>query len=285
MELIHHIGAMVSIARQLRADGKRIGFVPTMGALHRGHLSLMTHARSMCDSLIVSIFVNPTQFGPHEDYTRYPRDLKRDAELALTQQVDLIFAPTVEEMYPQGASTFVTVGELSDTLEGASRPGHFRGVATVVSKLFHVVQPHMAFFGQKDAQQVIVIKRMVRDLAMDVEIVVCPTVREADGLALSSRNVYLSPEERNAATVLYRALEHCRASYASGEHSASKLISSMVSRIQAEPLARIDYIAITDTNRLDPVEVISADQTVLVSLAVFVGVTRLIDNIVLNGEL
>lgn len=275
----------MSLARELRADGKRIGLVPTMGALHEGHLSLMGRAREMCDIVIVSVFVNPAQFGPDEDFEQYPRDLARDAELAFTRGVDFIFAPTPDDMYPKRFATYVVVERLSDRLEGASRPGHFRGVTTVVNKLFNIVHPHFAFFGRKDAQQVIVIKRMVRELAMDVEIVVGPTVREEDGLALSSRNVYLSTEERKAATVLRRALERCRTLYNGGERDSARLVSSMRSLIEAEPLALIDYIAITDTERLEPVETVPVDAPTLVSMAVFIGATRLIDNIVLNGEM
>jgi pantoate--beta-alanine ligase len=259
--------------------------VPTMGALHEGHLSLMDRAREMSDTVVASIFVNPAQFGPNEDFEQYPRDLAHDAELAFTRGVDFIFAPAREDMYAQGFATYVTVERLSEKLEGASRPGHFRGVTTVVNKLFNIVHPHFAFFGRKDAQQVIIIKRMVRELSMDVEVVVGPTVREEDGLALSSRNVYLSTEERRAATVLRRALERCRTLYNGGERDSERLISAMRSLIEAEPLARVDYIAITDTDRLDPVETIPADKPTLVSLAVFIGATRLIDNIVLNGEL
>jgi pantoate--beta-alanine ligase len=285
MEIINRIPRMMSVARELRAEGRRIGFVPTMGALHEGHLSLMSLARDMCDKVIVSIFVNPVQFSPTEDFERYPRDLARDAELAFTRGVDLIFAPSPEDMYPQGFSTYVIVEGLSEKLEGASRSGHFRGVTTVVNKLFNIVQPHFAFFGRKDAQQVIVIKRMVRELSIDVEIVVGPTVREEDGLALSSRNVYLSPEQRKAATALRRALERVRTGYNGGERDSAKLIASMRNIIEAEPHARIDYLSITGINNLNPVEIIPADRPILVSLAVFFDETRLIDNIVLNGDL
>jgi pantoate--beta-alanine ligase len=285
MEIINRIPRMISVARELRAEGRRIGFVPTMGALHEGHLSLMSLARDMCDKVIVSVFVNPAQFSPTEDFERYPRDLARDAELAFTRGVDLIFAPSPEDMYPPGFSTYVIVEGLSEKFEGASRPGHFRGVTTVVNKLFNIVQPHFAFFGRKDAQQVIVIKRMVRELSIDTEIVVGPTVREEDGLALSSRNVYLSPEQRKAATALRRALERVRTSYNGGERDSAKLLASMRNIIEAEPQARIDYLAITGINNLNPVEIIPADRPILVSLAVFFGQTRLIDNIVLNGDL
>src|SRR6185295_12736437 len=273
------------ITRELRGDGRRIGLVPTMGALHEGHLSLMGRAREMCDTVVASIFVNPAQFGPNEDFDRYPRDLAHDAELAFTRGVDFIFAPAPDDMYTEGFSTYVVVEGLSEKLEGASRPGHFRGVTTVVNKLFNIVHPHFAFFGRKDAQQVIVIKRMVHDLSMDVEIVVGPTVREEDGLALSSRNVYLSTEERRAATVLRRALERCLTLHNSGERDSGRLIASMRTVIEAEPLAGIDYVAITDCEGLDPVETIAGPAPTLVSLAVFIGRTRLIDNIVLNGEL
>jgi pantoate--beta-alanine ligase len=275
----------MSIVRELRGEAKRIGFVPTMGALHEGHLSLMSLAREMSDKVIISVFVNPAQFSPTEDFDRYPRDLARDAELAFTRGVDLIFAPTPEDMYPRGFATRVTVEGLSEKLEGASRPTHFSGVTTVVNKLLNVTHPHFAFFGRKDAQQVIVIKRMVSDLAMDTEIVVGPTVREEDGLALSSRNVYLSIEERKAATALRRALERVRTLYNNGERESARLIASMRSIIEAEPLARVDYIAITDTVNLEPAETIPPDAPTLVSLAVFIGSTRLIDNIVINGNL
>ena len=285
MEIITRIPRMMSLSRELRTDGRRLGLVPTMGALHEGHLSLMNRAREMCDTVITSIFVNPTQFSPTEDFTRYPRDLARDAELAFTRGVDFIFAPAADDMYPEPFLTYVDVEGLSQRLEGASRPGHFRGVATVVNKLLNIVDPHFAFFGRKDAQQVIVIKRMVRELCMYVEIVVGPTVREEDGLALSSRNRYLSTEERKAATVLRRALERCRMLYSSGERDSARLIAAMRTILEGEPLARMDYMAITDCNLLNPVEMVPAGVPTLVSMAVFIGTTRLIDNIVLNGEL
>jgi pantoate--beta-alanine ligase len=285
MEIINRVTRMSSVAKELRADGKIVGLVPTMGALHEGHLSLMSQAREMCDTVIVSVFVNPTQFGPQEDLTRYPRDLAHDAELAFTRSVDFIFAPSPEEMYPNGFMTYVNVERLSDKLEGASRPGHFRGVTTVVNKLFNIVRPQFAFFGRKDAQQVIVLKRMVKDLATDVEIVVGPTVREEDGLALSSRNVYLSTDERKAAMVLRRALEKCRSMYNNGERDAGRLCNAMRAIVEAEPLARLDYIAITDTTNLEPVTTVPYVSPALVSMAVFFDKTRLIDNIVLNGEI
>jgi pantoate--beta-alanine ligase len=285
MEIINRIPRMMSIVSELRSGGKRIGLVPTMGALHEGHLSLMSRAREMCDTVIISIFVNPAQFAPSEDFDRYPRDLARDAELAFTRGVDLIFAPTPEDVYPKGFSTHVRVEGLSEKLEGASRQGHFQGVTTIVSKFLNITHPHFTYFGRKDAQQVIVIKRMVADLSIDTEIVVGPTVREEDGLALSSRNVYLSISERKAATVLRRALERCRTLFNGGERDSSRLVAAMRAIVEAEPLARVDYIAITDVSNLAPVEIIPGEEPILVSMAVYIGATRLIDNIVLNGEL
>lgn len=285
MEIINRVQRMMSVARDLRAQGKTIGLVPTMGALHEGHLSLMEQAQEMSDVVCVSVFVNPKQFAPNEDFSRYPRDLARDAELAFTRNVEYIFAPTPEEMYPNGFSSYVVVEGLSDKLEGAARPGHFRGVTTVVNKLFNVTHPNFAFFGRKDAQQVIVLKRMVKDLCMDVEIIVSPIVREEDGLALSSRNVYLSTDERKAAVVLRRALDKCRKMFQGGERDSARLLQAMKATVEAEPLARLDYLAITDTTTLDAVETIPFVRPTLVSMAVYIGKTRLIDNLVLNGEL
>jgi pantoate--beta-alanine ligase len=269
---------MVSTGRELRAEGRRIGLVPTRGALHQGHLSLMGRARELCDTVIVSIFTGQGMGTPDVD-------LVRDAELAFTRGVDFIFAPAWKDVLAQGHSTFVTVDGLSDKMEGASLPGHFRGVITLVNKLLNIAHPHFLFLGRKDAQQAIVVKRMIRDLAMDVEVVVCPTVREEDGLALSSMNVKLSTEERKAAPVLRRALERCQSLYNGGEREAGRLIASISSLIEAEPLARIDYVGVTDIDRLDPLETIPADAPTLVSLAVYIGATRLTDNVVLNGEL
>ena len=285
MEIINRIPKMISIGRELRAEGHRVGLVPTMGALHEGHLSLVDRAVSICDRVVVSVFVNPLQFGPAEDYERYPRDLARDAELAFTRGVDIIFAPSAEEMFPPDFGTYVKIDRLADLLEGASRPGHFVGVATVVAKLFNIVHPNFAFFGRKDAQQSILIKRMVRDLSMDVEVVVCPVVRESDGLAISSRNQYLGSDERLAAVVLRRALERCRTLYNAGERDSARLINAMKSVLGTEPLARVDYVAITDTLNLRALDFISADTPALVSMAVGIGETRLIDNIVLSGDL
>lgn len=269
---------MVSTGRELRAEGKRIGLVPTGGALHEGHLSLVNRARELCDSVIVSIL-------PDQGVEKPAVDLARDAELAFSRGVDFIFAPAAEDMFPEGFATSVTVEGLSEKLEGASQPGHYRGVTTAVNKLLNIVRPHFAFFGRKDAQQVVLVKRMVRELAMDVEIVVCATVREEDGLALSTANAKLSTEERKAAIALRRALERCQSLYNGGVREAERLIASMRSMIEAEPLARIDYVAITDTDRLDARDSVPGDTPTLVSLAVYIGATRLTDNIVLDGEL
>src|SRR5436190_11812953 len=251
MEIINRRRRMMSAARKLRREENRtIGFVPTMGALHEGHLSLIHEARALCDVVIVSIFVNPEQFGPGEDFKSYPRDLTRDSALLAEYNVDYVFAPTSEEIYPAGFATYVTVEKLSDKLEGAARPGHFRGVTTVVAILLNIVRPNFAFFGQKDAQQSVVIKKMARDLALDAEIVVLPIVREKSGLALSSRNAYLDDEQRKAATVLHRALAEAIAAFDAGEHSAGRLVEVVRSTIEHEPLARIDYVNINDAETL-----------------------------------
>jgi len=260
-----------------------LGFVPTMGFLHEGHLSLVRRSRSENGTTAVSIFVNPTQFGPKEDLARYPRDLPRDLALLDKEGTDVVFAPKPGEIYPPGFSTWVEVEGLSERLEGASRPGHFRGVATVVAKLFNLVQPHRAYFGQKDAQQLAVIKRMARDLDLDLEIVAVPTVREPDGLAMSSRNIFLSPGERRAATVLYRSLRLAEDLHKDGEKSAGKIREAMVDLIRKEPLAQIDYVSIAHPDTLQELESLAGPA--LVSLAVRIGQTRLIDNILLaEGE-
>lgn len=256
------------------------GLVPTMGYLHEGHLSLVRRARAENDHVAVSIFVNPTQFGPHEDLDRYPRDLNRDLSLLEPLGVDLVLAPPVEEMYPPGFQTKVVVEDVARPLEGAARPGHFVGVATVVCKLFNIFQPDRAYFGQKDAQQAVVIRRMARDLDFDLEIVVCPTVREPDGLAMSSRNVYLSPEERRAATVLFRALSAAQAAWQAGERDGERLRQQMRAVLAAEPLARPDYVSIADLDTL--VELDQVGERALASLAVRIGATRLIDNLILE---
>jgi pantoate--beta-alanine ligase len=282
MEIINRRKRMMSVARKLRREENRtIGFVPTMGALHEGHLSLIHEARAMCDVVVVSVFVNPAQFSPAEDFNSYPRDLTRDAALLAEYNVDYVFAPTVEEIYPPGFSTYVTVEGVSDELEGASRPGHFRGVTTVVAILFNVVKPDFAFFGQKDAQQAVLIKRMVRDLAFNTEIVVLPIVRDASGLAMSSRNNYLDDEQRRTAAVLNRALSKAGEAYEEGEHNATRLIELVRATIEKEPLARIDYVSVNDAETLGQLDKID-DRPVLVSLAVFIGKTRLIDNVVLG---
>jgi pantoate--beta-alanine ligase len=282
MEIINRRQRMSSVARRLRREqDQTIGLVPTMGALHEGHLSLVREARQMCDSVIVSVFVNPAQFAPTEDFDKYPRDLTRDTALLTDYNVDYIFAPSVEEIYPRGSSTFVMVENLSEMLEGASRPGHFRGVATVVTILLNIVRPDFVFFGQKDAQQSLIIKRLVRDLAFDTEVIVLPTVREQSGLAMSSRNAYLNNDQRQAATVLYRALRRAASLYAHGERSGRKLTEAVRSEIEAEPHVRLDYVSINDADTLEKLDKLD-DRTALLSLAVYVGQTRLIDNIVLQ---
>jgi pantoate--beta-alanine ligase len=270
---------MRSASRALRGAGKRVGFVPTMGALHEGHLSLVRAARGSSDVVAASIFVNPTQFGPTEDLAKYPRSLERDCELLEREGVELVFAPSVDEMYPAGAVTWVTVEGLSDKLDGRSRPGHFRGVTTVVAKLFHIVEPDAAFFGQKDAAQAAIVRRMVRDLHLPVEVVVCPIVREADGLAMSSRNAYLDPEQRKRALVLHRSLVGVEQLVAAGERNAGKLMAAGREEFAGEQSVRLDYFEIVDADTLDSVEDISGGA--LVAVAAFVGSTRLIDNILL----
>jgi pantoate--beta-alanine ligase len=261
-----------------------VGFVPTMGYLHEGHLSLVRRARSENDSVVVSIFVNPTQFGPHEDFQRYPRDLNRDLGLLDMAQVDAVFTPAVDEMYPAGASTMVEVEALSNSLEGASRPGHFRGVATIVCTLFHVVHPDRAYFGEKDYQQLQVIQRMVHDLRMPVQVIGCPTIREPDGLAMSSRNVYLSPPERQAAAALSRALSQAKQLSKDDVWEASRLQDEVQKMLDKEPLIRTDYVAIVHPQTLQPVDTAVTVEAVM-CLAVWIGRTRLIDNIHLReGE-
>ncbi|QAV33421.1 pantothenate synthetase [Fervidobacterium changbaicum] len=277
MRLVHTIAEMKKIVNDILKSGKSIGFVPTMGYLHKGHLSLVEAARKENDVVVVSIFVNPTQFGPNEDYSRYPRDLERDLRLLEPIGVDYVFNPSVEEMYPAMYSTYVEEVELSKYLCGASRPGHFRGVCTVVTKLFNIVKPTKAYFGQKDAQQFRVLKRMVRDLNMDVEMIEMPIVREEDGLAMSSRNVYLNPEERKEATRLYKSLLKAKELIESGERDVQKIKSEML-KILDHPLLKVDYVEVVDEETLRPVEKI--ERKVIVALAVFVGKARLIDNMI-----
>jgi len=257
-----------------------LGFVPTMGYLHEGHLSLVRAAKAACPSVAVSIFVNPTQFGPTEDLAAYPRDLERDLALLEAEGVDLVWTPTSEVMYPQGFQTWVEVTEATQPLEGKMRPGHFKGVATVVAKLFNAVQPQHAFFGQKDAQQAVVIQRMVQDLNMPIELHICPILREPDGLAMSSRNTYLSPVERQAALVLSRSLKAGQAAFERGERDARKIKQTVLAVLEAEPLARVQYVSCADPFSLQ--ELTDKSEQMLVSMAVYIGKTRLIDNIILK---
>ncbi|HWN07902.1 MAG TPA: pantoate--beta-alanine ligase [Pyrinomonadaceae bacterium] len=282
MEIINRRQRMSSVARKIRRDQDRsIGLVPTMGALHEGHLSLVREARRMCDVVVVSVFVNPTQFGPSEDFEHYPRDLTKDTALLTDYNVDYIFAPPLEEIYPKDFSTYVNVGGLSKLLEGETRPGHFRGVATVVSILFNTIRPDFAFFGQKDAQQAVIIKRMVRDLAFDTEIVVLPTVREDSGLAISSRNLYLDAEEQEAASVIHRGLKQAKEAYKKGEHHAGKLADTVRKAIETEPRVRLDYVSVVDADTLEKLDRLD-ERPILIAVAAYVGKTRLIDNTVLN---
>jgi pantoate--beta-alanine ligase len=282
MLLISSAAEITALSKQARSAGQRVGFVPTMGALHAGHVSLVRTARSRSGLLAVSIFVNPTQFGPKEDFSKYPRTLEQDRALLAEEKVDYLFVPSVDEMYPGGATTWVDVEGLSDRLDGRSRPGHFRGVSTVVAKLFHIVQPDLAFFGQKDAAQVAIICKMVRDLNFDVEIVVCPTVREPDGLAMSSRNAYLNPAQRRQATVLSRSLQRVQMLADQGETSTSALLAGGKGVMAEEPAVRLDYFEIVDRNTLESSTDVS--HGALVAVAAYVGDTRLIDNIVLPGK-
>ena len=283
MEIINRRQRMASLARKLRRENKTIGFVPTMGALHEGHLALVQEARQMSDVVIVSIFVNPTQFNEQTDFDKYPRDLTGDAALLTEYQVDYIFAPETSEIYSDNFSTFVYVEGLTETLEGASRPGHFRGVATVVTILFNTIRPDFAFFGQKDAQQIAVIKRLTRDLGFDTEIIVAPIVREESGLAMSSRNARLSDEERQKASIIYKALRQAKSAAREGERNATRLAEIVREKIESEPLAQIDYIVVVDNETLEPIEKIR-ENAVLIAVAVRFGKVRLIDNIVLNRK-
>lgn len=281
MEIINRRQRMASLTRKLRRENKTVAFVPTMGALHEGHLSLVKEARQMADVVIVSIFVNPTQFNETEDFERYPRDLTGDVALLTEYEVDYVFTPDREEIYGEGFATFVTVDELSVKLEGASRPGHFRGVATVVTILFNTIRPDFALFGQKDAQQVAIIKRLTQDLGFETEIVVIPIVREESGLAMSSRNARLSEEERQAAAVIYVGLRKAKLAAREGERNAAKLIGLVQEMIEREPLARIDYISLVDFETLDPIEKLDEAEALL-AVAVRFGKVRLIDNVILN---
>ena len=276
MRVLHSIDDV----RTVRATFKTLGLVPTMGYLHRGHLQLVERAREECGAVAVSIFVNPTQFGPNEDFSSYPRDSQRDLSLLRAVGCDVVWMPSVDIMYPQGFSTYVEVENVTAPLEGARRPGHFRGVATVVCKLFNVVQPTKAYFGQKDAQQTVVIRQMVNDLAMPLDVVIVPTVREDDGLALSSRNTYLEPDQRAAAPVLYRALQAAKAQFDAGERSAQSLRQVMLTMLHAEPLANVDYVSVADPRTLQELDTIQ--DSALLSMAVRIGRTRLIDNLLIE---
>lgn len=282
MKVISKPEEMQRLSLKLRSEGKTIGFVPTMGYFHEGHLSLMRKARQECDVVVVSIYVNPLQFGPREDFNRYPRDIERDLKMAESVGVDIVFAPRDEEMYPEGYQTFVEVTELTRGLEGLHRPGHFRGVTTVVAKLFNIVLPHKAYFGEKDFQQLRVVQRMVRDLNFPVEIVPCPTVREEDGLAMSSRNTYLSPDERKAATILYRSLKAADDLFKNGERNAARLKAKVWEVLATESLVRPQYVEIVDAETLEPVSTVDRPSVIL--LAAFVGQARLIDEWVLSDK-
>ena len=280
METIHTVEWMKQVARQARAEGRSTGFVPTMGALHEGHMSLVRAALAECQPVIASIFVNPTQFGPSEDFQKYPRTFEEDSRKLEDAGVDYLFAPDASEMYPPGFRTWVNVEGLSDRLDGRVRPGHFRGVTTVVLKLLEIVQPQKAFFGRKDAQQARIIRQMARDLHLDSEIVVCPIVREPDGLAMSSRNAYLNSAERRAATILYRALDATRVSISGGERDALRLTAAMREMLRTEPLAEPDYVDLVDLETLEPVTRLRG--ACLAMLSVRIGATRLIDNLLIE---
>ena len=273
------IDTIAAIKAERNSLDESLGFVPTMGYLHKGHLSLVKKARNENTTVAASIFVNPTQFGPGEDFESYPRDTERDLKL-LEPYTDIVFMPTADDLYPTGYNSWVDVKGLTDKLEGASRPTHFRGVTTIVAKLFNIVRPTRSYFGQKDAQQLAVIKKMVKDLNMNLEVIACPTIREPDGLAMSSRNSYLKPDERKAAPVLYQSLKLAEKLYSEGERNAEKIRREMMSLIQQQPAADIDYISIADNETLDEVDEIT--RPVLVSLAVKIGKPRLIDNLILE---
>ena len=283
MEIIRTVSWMKQAARQARAENHVIGIVPTMGALDEGHLSLLRRAKSECSKVFASIFVNPAQFGPNEDLSKYPRTFEADVAKLEAARVDILFAPDAKEIYPQGFTTYITVEGLGDRLEGRSRPGHFRGVATVVHKLFEIAQPHFAFFGRKDAQQARILQRMLQDLNSDVELVLCPIVREPDGLALSSRNAYLSPEERRAATVLHRSLEAACREIAGGARDALSLQNTVRNVLAGEKLTRVDYVELASADSFEPVARVAEPAYVL--LAVFIGQARLIDNLLIEPSL
>lgn len=281
METIRTISWMKEAVRQARAENHVVGFIPTMGALHEGHISLIRRARTYCSRVYASIFLNPTQFGPDEDLAKYPRTFERDVEQLTGADVDILFAPDAKQIYPAGFRTYVNVEGLSERLEGSSRAGHFRGVATVVLKLFEIVQPQVAYFGRKDAQQVRILQQMALDLNLHVEIVACPIVREPDGLALSSRNTYLNAKERRAAASLYRALDEARRELNAGTRDALQLQTTIREVLSGEPLARVDYVEIVDAESFEPVATIGT-RPLYALLAVFIGKTRLIDNLLIE---
>ena len=281
MEVVRRVQSLKEICRQAASRGRRIGLVPTMGALHDGHISLIRRIQELSDLVVVSIFVNPTQFGPDEKYAEYPRSLTEDVDICIAEKVDYVFSPSVEELYPSNSSTFVEVEKLSAGLEGAHRPGHFRGVATIVFKLFQIVQPAIAVFGRKDAQQALVIRRMVQDLMLDVEILVLPIVREKDGLALSSRNRMLSAEQRRAALAISRSLEVAAGAVREGQRNAGKIVAAAREVLEAEVLLTIDYLELVDEARLKPVSQVQGEMLLLV--AATVGTTHLIDNVALRA--
>lgn len=283
MEIINRRQRMASIARKLRRENKTVGLVPTMGALHEGHLALVKEAQRMSDVVVVSIFVNPAQFAAGDDFEKYPRDLTGDAALLAEHEVDFVFAPERGEIYGDGFSTYVDVEGIAASLEGAARPGHFRGVATVVTILLNTVRPDLAFFGQKDAQQIAVVKRLTRDLGFETEIVTVPTVREESGLAMSSRNAYLTPEHREKASVIFTALREAETAFKDGERNASELAAIVRNRLSSEPAAEIDYVAVVSSDSLEPIEKIDDAETMIVTAIRFAGV-RLIDNKVLNSK-
>ena len=278
MQTIERVNQFKTARNQLTGT---VGFVPTMGALHEGHMALVRNARAENINVIVSIFINPTQFGPSEDFAAYPRNAKRDIEMLQKEGVRIAFMPTPEEIYPEGFNSWVEVKGITDKLEGKARPGHFKGVTTVVAKLLNIVEPDKVYFGEKDAQQLAVIRKMMHDLNIRIQLVALPTVRESDGLAMSSRNARLSPEERKAAAVLWKALGLARSQWEAGQRDASQVRKTMTALIEKEPLAKIDYISIADPQTLDEVDIVG--KTALVSMAVYMGKTRLIDNIVLGG--
>ena len=280
MKTITNPAKMAEFVKKARAKGSAIGFVPTMGYLHKGHLALVRSAKRECDIVVMSIFVNPIQFGPKEDYARYPRDFKRDAKLAKLEGVDVIFYPAAKDMYLPGHSTYVTVENLSDNLCGRSRPGHFRGVATIVTKLFNIIPADTAYFGQKDAQQAFIIKRMVRDLNIPLKIKIVPTVREGDGLAMSSRNVYLDAKQRREAVTLFKSLSLAKRLIKRGEKNAGNVIKAIKDRITKNSSAKIDYVSIVDTDELKNIKILKG--RILIAIAVYFGETRLIDNVVIN---